>query len=86
MASAQPLDCVDPGPFPNGDMTGEFSHGSFVSFDCHTGYTLEGPDAIICDHGVWSEAIAACRGKCHCDFGKIVSEGQGSWTLKQCLQ
>ena len=60
---APPLDCVDPGPFPNGDKTGNFVHGSYVSFDCHTGYTLEGPDYIICDNGVWSESIAACRGE-----------------------
>ncbi|XP_070552469.1 P-selectin-like [Ptychodera flava] len=62
--TAGPSDCTDPGPFPNGDATGEFTHGSYVSFDCHSGYTLEGPDYIQCDNGVWSEDIAVCRADC----------------------
>ncbi|XP_070536967.1 hyalin-like [Ptychodera flava] len=59
--------CSDPRPLHNGTVNGtDYEHFSRLTFACDTGFFLQGPDFVICNDGVWEEAIPTCQEENEC--------------------
>ena len=60
--TCDPVKCGDPGTPNNADAFGDvYTYNSEVTFNCNTGYELEGSATISCQaNGFWNDAIPQC--------------------------
>ncbi|XP_070564056.1 CUB and sushi domain-containing protein 3-like [Ptychodera flava] len=60
--------CEDPGSLENGEIEEDIEFpvcsGTSVTFSCHDGYTLIGPDTTTCQDGEWSHPVPTCTAHC----------------------
>ncbi|XP_015919667.2 uncharacterized protein [Parasteatoda tepidariorum] len=64
--------CFRPPEVPNSRIT-EAYRGAILMYDCHPGYTLEGPAALYCDGRTWTSDVPTCEvaitnASLSCDF------------------
>ncbi|XP_047218456.1 CUB and sushi domain-containing protein 1-like [Girardinichthys multiradiatus] len=60
--------CLDPSPFPNGDIVkSDYSAGQSITFQCFSGYVLIGHKVLTCLHGTnrkWNHPFPRCEAPC----------------------
>ena len=44
---------------------GDFRHGRFVRFYCHSGYQRVGAASVVCNDGKWNNQVPLCKDKGH---------------------